>query len=164
MKKSLAFIGLLVLGLVVVGCGKESTTTTASGTSGGADGVATIHITGNDQMKYDRTAFTVQPGQKVKLTLKNVGKMPIAAMGHNLVVLKKGEDYKEFATEAAKGSLENNYLPEAMMSKVIAHTRVLGPGEEQTIEFTAPTETGNYTYVCTFPGHFALMHGIMTVK
>lgn len=153
---------LLSLGLLLTGCGKESSSAKADTQGGGA---ANIHITGNDQMKYDVTAFTVHPGQEVHLTFQNKGTLPINTMGHDLVILNSGENYQTFGGEVATngGSLDNGYLPSALSNRVFAHTKVLGPGEKQTITFTAPA-AGEYPYLCTFPGHFVLMHGVMTVK
>jgi azurin len=37
------------------------------------------------------------------------------------------------------------------------------PGEKVEVVFTAPEETGEYGYVCTFPGHWATMTGTMRV-
>ena len=47
---------------------------------------------------------------------------------------------------------------------MIASTRLLGPGESEVVIFKAPNETGEYEYVCTFPGHFAMMRGKMIVR
>lgn len=126
---------------------------------------AEIKITGNDTMQYDTKAFEVKAGQKVKLTFTNIGKLPKVAMGHNVVVLKKGSEKQAFAMEAIKFAA-NDYIPTSAPFKdqIIAHTKILGPGESESIEFTAPAETGDYPYLCTFPGHFAVMNGIMTVK
>ncbi len=123
-----------------------------------------IELTGNDQMKYNKTAFEVKAGDTVKLTFKNVGKIPIAAMGHNVVILKEGEEIAPFAMQAMKAK-DNGYIPqdEKLTSKMIAHTKLLGPGETDTITFTAPA-AGEYNYLCTFPGHFGIMNGVMTVK
>ena len=63
----------------------------------------------------------------------------------------------------AMGANATKPLPEASMSDVIAATKLLGPGESETISFTAP-EPGDYQFVCSFPGHFAMMRGIMVVK
>ena len=49
----------------------------------------TVSITGNDTMQYDVKVFEVKAGSKVKLVLKNIGKVPKIAMGHNIVILKK---------------------------------------------------------------------------
>ncbi len=124
--------------------------------------VAEIKINGNDLMKYDVEEFEVKAGQKVKLTLTNVGILPKAAMGHNFVLLKAGTDVTTFAVEAMKFP-KKEYLPDSMKDAIIAHTKQLGPGESDTIEFTVP-DPGTYDYICTFPGHYALMKGVMTVK
>jgi azurin len=123
-----------------------------------------IVITGNDRMQFDRTEFTVQAGSEVTIEFRNVGTMPKQAMGHNLVVLTRGTDPMAFANAAMRHT-QNEYIPPEMQANVIAATRVLGPGESQTITFTAPTETGDYPFVCSFPGHTpAGMRGIMKVQ
>ena len=57
---------------------------------------AEFAVEGNDLMQFSVTEIAVQAGQKVTITLKNVGKMPKTAMGHNLVVLKKGVTAADF--------------------------------------------------------------------
>ena len=124
-----------------------------------------VVISGNDTMQFDVKNFEVKAGSKVKVTLKNVGKIPKIAMGHNLVVLKKGITAVAFGQKAlGAGANATNALPESLKGDVIAATKLLGPAESDSIEFTAPKEPGSYEYVCTFPGHFALMRGTMTVK
>ncbi|MEM7387019.1 MAG: azurin [Verrucomicrobiota bacterium] len=121
----------------------------------------TVQITSNDLMQFSKKAFTVKAGQKVKVILKNIGKMPKVAMGHNLVLLKPGTDVTKFGLAAATAA--PNYIPEANKKEIIAHTKMLGPGETDSILFTAP-EAGKYEFICSFPGHFATMKGVMTVK
>ena len=129
------------------------------------DTVQEVTITGNDTMQFDVKNFETKAGTKIKLTLKNVGKVPKIAMGHNLVVLKKGITAVAFGQKAlGAGANATNALPKSLMGDVIAATKLLGPAESETIEFTAPKEPGSYEYVCTFPGHFALMRGTMKVK
>ena len=126
---------------------------------------AEIVITGNDTMQFDLKAFEVKAGEKVSLTLKNTGKLPKIAMGHNLVLLKKGVSAIAFGQKAmGAGANATNPLPDTVKEDVIASTKLLGPGESDTVSFTAPADPGNYEYVCTFPGHFAMMRGTMTVK
>ena len=123
-----------------------------------------IEIAGNDQMQYDKKAFEVTEGQKVTLTLKHSGQLPVVAMGHNVVILKPGTDLASLAVKCAPAK-ETGYIPADAESKalIIAHTKMLGGGESDTITFTAPA-AGSYPYLCTFPGHFAVMQGVMTVK
>jgi len=123
-----------------------------------------VTITGNDTMQFDKREFTVKSGEKVELEFKNIGKLPKIAMGHNLVILKKGISSLKFGQKVMNlGASATNALPEGSMEDVIAATKLLGPGENETITFTAP-EPGDYQFVCSFPGHFAMMRGIMVVK
>ena len=126
--------------------------------------VKKITVTGNDTMQFDLKSFEVKAGDTVELTFKNVGKIPKIAMGHNLVVLKKGISAVAFGQKAmGAGANATNALPDSVKGDTIASTKLLGPDESETITFTAP-ETGDYDYVCTFPGHFALMRGVMKVN
>ena len=127
--------------------------------------VQEVEITGNDTMQFDLKNFDVGPGTTVKLTLRNIGKIPKIAMGHNLVILKKGISAIAFGQKAlGAGANATNPLPESVKEDVLAATKLLGPNESDTITFTAPEEKGSYEYVCTFPGHFAMMRGVMSVK
>jgi azurin len=164
--KTVSIAALLCAGLLLTACDRANDLAQADPNDPVARhaGVASVFITGNDQMRYNITAFTVHPGEKVRVMFENTGKMPVNVMGHDLVILKAGENYQAFANAAASnGSLDDGYLPPDATEQVFAHTKVLGPGEKQTLSFTAPA-AGEYDYLCTFPGHFAFMHGIMTVK
>lgn len=123
---------------------------------------ATLSIEGNDQMQYNKKEMTVKAGAKVNLTLKHTGTMPIATMGHNWVLLKKGTDVATFATAAVEAGADADYIP-AGTTNVIAHTKMIGGGESTTVEFTAP-EAGTYEYICSFPGHWSMMRGTLTVE
>ncbi len=123
-----------------------------------------VEITCNDQMTYNLKGFDVVSGQKISLTLKNVGKIPLKTMGHNLVILKPDTPIIPFASKA-NAAKKSDYIPEeaALKKCVLAHTRLLGGGESQTITFTAGSP-GAYPFLCTSPGHFSVKQGIMTVK
>lgn len=124
----------------------------------------TIEMTGNDQMQYDKKAITVTEGDNVTIKLKHVGKLPKAAMGHNVVILKPGTAMPAFAMKCAPAAA-NDYIPQDAESKalIVAHTKMIGGGEETSVTFTAPA-AGEYPYLCTFPGHFGVMNGKLTVK
>lgn len=123
----------------------------------------TIKITLNstDKMQYDLSEIDVYEGQTVVLTLNHTGTMPMASMGHNFVLLKKGTDLEKFEAEAAKAQKEG-YIP-TDTSEIIAHTKLLGGGESDTITFQAP-EKGTYDFMCSFPGHYSVMKGKFNVK
>jgi azurin len=122
----------------------------------------TIVIKGSDAMQFDLKEIKVKAGQKVKLTLTHSGKLAKAAMGHNWVLLKPGTDVAAFGSKAA-AARETDYIPAAEKASIIANTKLVGGGESDTIEFTAPAK-GTYTYICSFPGHYALMKGSFIVE
>ncbi|HZW77171.1 MAG TPA: azurin [Flavobacteriaceae bacterium] len=126
------------------------------------DAVANLSIEGNDQMQFNKKELRVKAGQKVRLTLKHVGKMEKNVMGHNWVLLTQGTDIMEFG-QAANTAEESDYIPKDRENQVIAHTRMLGGGESDTIEFDAPAP-GTYDFICSFPGHVALMKGKFIVE
>ena len=123
-----------------------------------------VTITGNDAMQYDKKEITVKAGQVVALTFKNIGKLPVEAMGHNVVILKSGTDVTQFAM-ASMTQKANGFIPKEKKwtDAIIANTKILGPGQSETIVFKAPA-AGTYDYVCTFPGHFGVMRGKLLVK
>ncbi len=85
-------------------------------------------------------------------------------MGHNLIVLKKNVNVPKFVDEGSMHASQNYIAPD-FAKDVIAATKLLGPGESDTITFTAPYVPGDYVFLCAFPGHYAGgMHGLMTVK
>jgi len=125
------------------------------------DGALEVHIqTIIEQMRYDRTEFTVQPGMNVRLVLNNPD-----AMDHNLIMVQPGAAAKvailAAAMETAGDGVEKQWIPDS--DSIFFASDLLARGESQTIEFAAPAEEGNYDYICTFPGHWQLMRGVMIV-
>lgn len=119
-----------------------------------------VVIESNDQMKFNLSEIKVKAGDTVVLTLKHVGKLPKAAMGHNWVLLSQGTDIAAFSQKAVRAR-DTEYIPEG--DEVIINTSLIGGGEETTIEFVAPA-AGEYDFICSFPGHFALMKGKFIVE
>lgn len=123
---------------------------------------AYLTIEGNDAMQFNKKKLKVRAGQVVVLTLKHVGELPEAAMGHNWVLLQQGADLNAFGS-AAVNARETNYIPQQYKDQVIVHTDMLGGGEEDTITFEAPP-AGTYKFLCSFPGHYAMMQGDFVVE
>ena len=127
----------------------------------------TVEVQADDKMRFDVTAFDVSPGQKVTITLKNVGTTPKFSMGHNLVVLDKQiteQNIQARFLDPASTAASTDYVP-AGDKNVIKATKLLGPNETDTITFNAPFVPGQYLYVCSFPGHYTQgTKGYMTVK
>ena len=119
-----------------------------------------IILNSSDLMKFDQNELRVFEGQEITLTLNHTGKMSKEIMGHNFVLLKKKTDLDDFAQRAMLAR-ENEYIP--LGAETIAYTKMIGGGESDTITFTAPKK-GSYTYICTFPGHYGLMKGVLIVS
>ena len=174
--KKLILAPALALTIAVSSCGnnaekKEETTSTestptteapASTTEETVPGIENVTssqtwtVEGNDQMQFNINLIRVKAGEPVELTLKNVGSMPKESMGHNFVVLKPGVDIPTFGGEAAAAA-DSEYIPKSSLTSIVAHTKLLGPGESDKITFTL--EKGVYPYLCSFPGHFGIMQG-----
>ena len=123
-----------------------------------------VEITGDDFMKFNVTSFEVKPGQRVTVRLKNIGELPKEAVAHNWVLLAK-ETYAPRFIEAGSSHPEKDYIAFEQEFYVLAKTKMLGPGESDSVTFTAPRDPGPYEYVCTFPEHYAGgMKGVMTVR
>lgn len=156
--------GLVVWALVSCGNKKEGasettgTTETETTTAAPEEDTVNIEIESNDQMQYNMKEIKVPVGKKVVLTLRHVGKLPKESMGHNWVLLKQGTDVKAFDEEAANFKA-NDFIPTtAAKDNIIAHTKLLGGGQADRIEFTI-TEPGTYDYLCSFPLHYQMMNG-----
>ncbi|HUK01617.1 MAG TPA: azurin [Steroidobacteraceae bacterium] len=125
-----------------------------------ADKVCALEISGNDLMQYDKKELAVAADcTQIKLTLTHVGKLPAAAMGHNWVLVKSA-DLATVANAGVSAGLANNYLA-PNDPHVIASTKVVGGGESTSVTFPASKlkKGESYMYLCTFPGHNALMKG-----
>jgi type 1 glutamine amidotransferase/azurin len=112
-------------------------------------------------LKYDRSSFAVQAGERVSLTLQNEDVIP-----HNLVIVAPA-NRERIGNIAAKmltdpDALARQYVPED--DAVLWHTLVIDPRASDTIHFNAPAEPGIYPYLCTFPGHWQIMLGEMRVS
>lgn len=158
--------GALVLAtLVLSGCGQAEKTAPADAPpAAAAPGVKTLQITGDDMMKNNVNVFEVKAGEPVRVTFANIGKMPKQAMAHNWVLLQPCSEADFNAFGAAAAMAAPTYIPSGTAAKIVAQTKLLGPGESDTIDFTAPAAPGEYPFLCTFPGHFALMKGKLVVK
>ncbi|MDP6479834.1 MAG: HEAT repeat domain-containing protein [Phycisphaerales bacterium] len=113
------------------------------------------------KMSYDVTKFEVAAGQPVEIELVNEDQMP-----HNLVVGKPGSLRRIGRAADAQGTsgeaVARQYIPDV---RGILHTSPLVmEGDTGFIRFIAPERPGRYPYVCTYPGHWQLMNGVMTVR
>jgi azurin len=170
----------LGLALILTGCSKKETaqdnsnasqaTTAKQGDAGASKAGDTpasgreIEITGNDTMKFSMTEIRAKAGESLTVTLVNIGSMPKFSMGHNWVLLKKDTDFAAFVEEAAQAPT-TDYIPQGRKNDILAHTKLLGPKQTDSVTFQAPKEAGRYVFLCSFPGHFQVgMKGELIVE
>jgi len=125
----------------------------------------TIKLEGNDKMQYDQKEVTVNAScATITIELKHAGVLPAAAMGHN-VVIAATSDANAVASDGMRATLADAHV-KAGDARVIAHTAMVGGGESTKATFPGNKlkAGGDYTFLCTFPGHSALMRGKLIVK
>ncbi len=129
--------------------------------------VAEITITAHkSELLYDIKEFTVKTGQEVKLTLVNPADS-LNLQPHNLLIIEPGtlEDVGMAAdAELTDPTFLSDRHAVPTSNYVLHHTKLLLPGESETIEFTAPTYADDYPFLCSYPGHWAVMNGVMVVE
>jgi putative membrane-bound dehydrogenase-like protein len=113
-----------------------------------------------DVMKFDKTLITAKAGSVLQIVFKNPDHMQ-----HNWVLIKP-KSMEKVGAAADKLAMDPNgtklnYVPR--MPEVLQATPLINPGGEFTITFTVPNAAGDYPFVCTFPGHWRIMKGIMRV-
>lgn len=109
-------------------------------------------------LKFDRTQVTVRAGAKLALRFENTDDMP-----HNVVITAPGaaDEIGAAALNMGLSGERLNYVPSS--DKVLFYTSLLQPGKSETIYFTAPAAPGEYPFVCTYPGHYLIMRGVLKV-
>ncbi len=112
-----------------------------------------------EKIQFDVKELNLKAGKKVKLTFVNPDYMP-----HNFVITRPGKADSVAAAAIALGAdgFKKQFLPET--DDILHATKLLEKGQTQVLEFTAPTEAGDYPFICTFPGHATLMRGVIRVK
>jgi len=122
----------------------------------------TINALGNPPgtMKFKETEVEIAAGSNVVLTFMNPD-----VLQHNLVLVNQkktdvvGALADAMLTDAE--ALKKHYVPKS--DDIIASTKLVNPGGSEKIEFIAPSEPGDYPFICTFPGHWRLMQGKIKV-
>ncbi|MEM1415393.1 MAG: azurin [Myxococcota bacterium] len=145
----------------LIGCGGEEGGGGGGGGGGSTEGTETsFAFEVGDAMAYNISEMRVAAGAEITVSIRHTGQMPKNAMGHNFVLLQAGTNVEAFAT-AAIGAVDSDYIPASEAGSIIAHTKLVGGGESDSVTFTAPP-AGTYTYLCSYPGHYAIMQGTLT--
>lgn len=123
-----------------------------------------IRLKGDDRMQFDLKSVTVSAScPKISVELTHVGKLPVIAMGHNVVV-SLSKDVAPVAAAGLKAGAVAGYVPKGD-ARVLAATPVIGGGAATRTTFAGNKlkPGGDYTFYCSFPGHSAIMKGKLTV-
>lgn len=121
-------------------------------------------IQGDDAMQFSVGSITVPSScSEFTITLEHTGQLPVAAMGHN-VVISQASDRQGIATDGMAAGVDGGYVPEGD-SRVIAATDLIGGGQTTSVTFpvSAIQGSGPYEFFCSFPGHWAVMRGSIQV-
>lgn len=124
----------------------------------------TLTVEGNDQIQFVQKELKVSSScTEVTLTLEHIGMLAANIMGHNWV-LASTADWQSIA-QAGQSAGPPDYLP-ADDARILAATDIIGGGEETTITFdiSGLEAGGDYTFFCSFPGHFVLMNGKFIIE
>jgi RNA polymerase sigma factor (sigma-70 family) len=113
-------------------------------------------------MKFDKELLEVRAGRPVALLFHN-DRCPLQ---HNFLLVKPGKAAAVGALADAmltdRDAMAKLYLP--VSPDILAQSnQLVGIGQSDEIRFTAPAEPGDYPYLCSFPGHWRLMQGILRV-
>lgn len=122
-------------------------------------------IAGDDNMQYDVGSIVVPAScASFTINLKHVGKLPVTAMGHNVVVSKEA-DMQGIAADGMGAGAAADYVKPGD-ARVVAHTKLVGGGGSASVTFdTARIKDGGpYMFFCSFPGHMAMMKGTIAVQ
>ena len=129
-----------------------------------AEGSCQQVIEGNDMLQFNLKEMVVSANCKeITVTLKHTGAMPANVMGHNWV-LTNNTDFMPVAQAGGAAGIENNYVPVGDQ-RVVAATAIIGGGEETSVTFSIDSLVvgDDYTFFCSFPGHYAIMKGAFKV-
>ncbi|MGY0560162.1 azurin [Luteimonas sp. A277] len=124
----------------------------------------TISLDSNDRMQFSQKSVSVSSScSSITVELTHSGSLPVAAMGHNVVITETAAA-NDVAQAGIKAGAANNYVPSGD-ARVIAATEMIGGGGKTSITFPGSKLTAgdDYTFFCSFPGHSGLMRGTVEV-
>ncbi len=117
-----------------------------------------LKISTKPGLKFDIPMFEIKAGSKIRLVFNNNDDMM-----HNVVGVMPGtaDEVADLAIKLGLKGSQMNYVPKS--ANVIFNTALLQPHSSESIYFIAPTKPGEYTFMCTYPGHGSVMRGMLKV-
>jgi putative heme-binding domain-containing protein len=124
-------------------------------------GARPIQLAAGKNLTYSTTALSARAGEPIKLTFSNPDVVP-----HNWALARPGSLMKVGGLVnkiiAEPDAAARHYIPRS--EDILVYTDIVEPGLDFTIFFQAPREKGRYPFLCTFPGHWMVMNGVLTVE
>lgn len=140
----------------------SSTLSACGGAEGRAGGNVTKLSLGckENELAFDHATLTAPAGATLELTFHNYSNH----LQHNWVLANGGDEAAMAIYDAAiAAGVKQDWLPPES-AQIIAYTPLVDSGKRATITFQTPPQIGEYSYLCTFPGHFlAGMKGTLTL-
>ncbi|MEM7217363.1 MAG: azurin [Pseudomonadota bacterium] len=130
-----------------------------------AAAACTLDISAADMLVFDKTSLEVERScGEVTVNFKHTGQLAKTVMGHNWVLVASADDIQPVAMDGMAAGIDNSYVKPGD-PRVLAASDVIGAGESTSVTFSLDTLTASeYTYFCSFPGHWAMMKGTLTIK
>ncbi|GAB5535683.1 MAG: hypothetical protein Rubg2KO_19320 [Rubricoccaceae bacterium] len=116
--------------------------------------VELVVVAARNAMRFETTRIEAPEGATVRLVMDNETTTS-PSMLHNVVVLAEGADVEQIGRAAA--GVEGNVPDDPA---VIVATPLARPRGKTAVVFTMPP-AGEYPYICTYPGHFLMMQGVL---
>ena len=147
---------LLALALPLAACGSDDAEAGPDQSAVFARAVDAELVVPADKnaMAFSVGEISAPAGATVRLVMDNQATTS-RAMIHNVVVLETAAAIDRVG-QAAAGVVGN--IPED--PAILAYTPLAGPGDRTAVVFTMPPP-GRYPFICTYPGHYPFMQGVL---
>jgi azurin len=120
-----------------------------------------VYIEAGKNLTFSTSTFTVRAGEPIRLVFTNPDVVP-----HNWALVTPGalERVGNLANKfiADPEAVNRHYVPKT--DDILVYTDIVAPQDQTQVFFHAPAEKGRYPYLCTFPGHWMVMNGVMIVE
>lgn len=143
---------LLVAAIALSGAGRLA----AQGSIRAAPGSTVTLGTLGDELAYEAVEIRARAGSEFTIEFVNNS----SGMPHNVVFVNAKSDINPVGIAALEAS-EHDYVPQNELDRIFAFSAMAGPGETLTLTVRVPDEPGVYPYICTYPGHFTVMQGVL---
>ena len=119
-----------------------------------------LRISAAEGLKFDQSSLEAKAGKPIAIIVANPD-----LLQHNFVLGKPGSKQRLGAAAdkliTTAGAIEIGYVPQS--EDVLSATGLLDPGATTTLKL-GPLAAGTYPFLCTFPGHWRIMHGLLVIR